>query len=202
MRGFASRVSLASRERKLRLFLEFCRPGPETTVVDVGVTDAPFGGGSTDNFFEALYPWPERITAVGHTELDRFAAAFPRVRAVRADGRALPFADAEFDLGFSNAVVEHVGGGRSGQRQFVAELCRVARRVFVSTPNRWFPLDPHTLLPLVHWLPPGGARDRLLRARGFDDVLDPLGPQALASLFPYPVRILNRGLTLVAVGPS
>ena len=34
-------------------------------MVDVGVTDAPFGGGSTDNFFEALYPWPERITAVG-----------------------------------------------------------------------------------------------------------------------------------------
>jgi Methyltransferase domain len=202
VRGLASRVSLASRERKLRLFLELCRPGPETTVVDVGVTDAPFGHGSTDNFFEALYPWPERITAVGHTELDRFAVAFPRVRAVRADGRDLPFADAQFDLGFSNAVVEHVGGGRGGQRQFVAELCRVARRVFVTTPNRWFPLDPHTLLPIVHWLPPGDARDRLLRARGFDDVLDPLGPRSLASLFPYQVRILNRGLTLVAVGPS
>jgi Methyltransferase domain len=202
VRGLASRVSLASRERKLRLFLELCRPGPETTVVDVGVTDAPFGDGSTDNFFEALYPWPERITAVGHTELDRFAAAFPRVRAVRADGRDLPFADAEFDLGFSNAVVEHVGGGRRGQRQFVAELCRVAQRVFVTTPNRWFPLDPHTLLPLVHWLPPGEARDRLFRVRGFDDVLEPLGPRSLASLFPYPVRILNRGLTLVAVGPS
>src|ERR1043166_9551660 len=97
----ASRVSLWSRERKLRLFLELYRPGPETTVVDVGVTDAPFGGGSTDNFFEAIYPWPERITAVGHTGLERFQAAFPRVRAVQADGRALPFADGEFELGFS-----------------------------------------------------------------------------------------------------
>ena len=66
---------MRSRERKLQLFLELIQPGPETTVVDVGVTDAPFGGGSTDNFFEALYPWPERITGVGHTELDRFAAA-------------------------------------------------------------------------------------------------------------------------------
>jgi hypothetical protein len=201
LRQAASRLSLRSRERKLRLFLELYRPGPGTTVVDVGVTDAPFGGGSTDNFFEALYPWPERITAVGYTELDRFAAAFPRVRVVRADGRELPFADGEFELGFSNAVVEHVGGGRTGQRQFVGELCRVARRVFVTTPNRWFPFDPHTLLPFVHWLPPGDARRRLLRARGFDDVLDPLGPMELASLFPYPVRVLNRGATLVAVGP-
>jgi hypothetical protein len=201
LRQTASRVSLRSRERKLRLFLELYRPGPETTVVDVGVTDAPFGGGSTDNFFEALYPWPERITAVGRTELDRFTAAFPGVRAVRADGRELPFADGQFDLGFSNAVIEHVDGGRAAQRQFVIELCRVARRVFVTTPNRWFPVDPHTLLPLVHWLPAGAARRRLLRARGFDDVLDPLGPKELAALFPYPVRVLNRGLTLVAVGP-
>jgi len=202
LRRAASRVSLRSRERKLRLFLELLRPGPETTVVDVGVTDARFGGGSTDNFFEALYPWPERITAVGVTELDRFRAAFPRVRAVRADGRSLPFGDGEFDIAFSNAVVEHVAGGRDGQLRFVAELCRVARRVFVTTPNRWFPVDPHTLLPFVHWLPPGARRDRALRARGFDDVLDPLGPKALAALFPYPVRVINTGLTLVAVGPS
>jgi hypothetical protein len=41
----------------------------------------------------------------------------------------------------------------------------------------------------------------LLRARGFDDVLDPVGPSELAALFPYPVRVLNRGLTLVAMGP-
>jgi hypothetical protein len=202
VRHASARISLRSRERKLRLFLDLFEPGPETSVVDVGVTDAPFGGGSTDNFFEALYPWPERITAVGHTELDRFAAAFPRVTAVRADGRELPFGDGAFDLGFSNAVIEHVAGGRHGQRRFLGELCRVARRVFVTTPNRLFPVDPHSLLPVVHWLPDGEVRRRLLRARGFDDVLDPLGPGELAALFPYPVRIVGRGMTLVAVGPA
>jgi len=195
-------VSLWSRERKVRLFLELFDPGPQTTVLDVGVTDAPFGGGSTDNYFEARYPWPEQITAVGTTGLERFAAAFPCVRVVQADGRELPFADREFDLCFSNAVVEHVQGGRAGQRRFVGELCRVARRVFVTTPNRWFPVDPHTLLPLVHWLPAGVARERVLRGRGFADVLDPLGPRELAGLFPYPVRVINRGLTLIAVGPA
>ncbi len=201
LRRVASRVSMRSRERKLDLFLELLEPGPETTVVDVGVTDAPFGGGSTDNFFEALYPWPERITAVGNTELDRFAAAFPGVRAVRADGRELPFADGEFDLGFSNAVVEHVAGGREGQRRFVHELCRVARRVFVTTPNRFFPLEVHTLVPFAHWLPPA-PRARVLRARGFDDVLAPLGPKQLAALFPYSVRVVNSGMTLIAIGPE
>src|SRR6476620_1415013 len=193
----ASRVSMRSRERKLQLFLELLRPGPETSVLDVGVTDAPFGGGSTDNFFEALYPWPDRVTAVGRTSLERFAAAFPAVTVAQADGRRLPFADGAFELGFSNAVVEHVGG-REEQRRFVHELCRVAERVFVTTPNRWFPLEVHTLLPLVHWLP-AAARERVIP---FDDVLDPLGPKSFASLFPYEVRVLNRGMTLVAVGPA
>lgn len=196
----ASRVSLRSRERKLALFLELLAPGPDTTVLDVGVTDAHFGGGSTDNFFEALYPWPERVTAVGPSDLGRFREAFPAVTAVQADGRDLPFADRAFDLGFSNAVVEHVAGGRGEQQRFVEELCRVASRVFVTTPNRFFPLEVHTLVPFAHWLP-SRMRDAVLRARGFDDVLDPLGPGELASLFPYTVRVINSGMTLIAVGP-
>jgi hypothetical protein len=27
------------------------------------------------------------------------------------------------------------------------------RAVFITTPNRWFPVEFHTVLPLVHWLP-------------------------------------------------
>jgi SAM-dependent methyltransferase len=205
VRQLAANVSLRSRERKFRLFMDELRPGPETTVVDVGVTDSGFGEhdghGATHNFFEALYPWPERVTAVSDTPLGRFAEAFPRVRCVTADGRRLPFADGEFDLGFSNAVVEHVGG-RDDQRAFVHELCRVARRVFVTTPNRWFPLEVHTLLPLVHWLP-RERRDRAFAALGKGDAreLELLGPAELRALFPYPVRIVNSGLTLTAIGP-
>ncbi len=77
---------------------------------------------------------------------------------------------------------------------------RVATRVFVTTPNRFFPLEVHTLVPFAHWLP-REPRTRVLRAAGFDDVLDPLGPGELRALFPYRVRVLNRGMTLIAVGP-
>jgi SAM-dependent methyltransferase len=196
IRRTAAAASLRSRRRKLQHFVELIQPTPETTVVDVGVADAPFGAGEgqavTHNFFESFYPWPERITAVGNVPLPHFAEAFPEIRAVVADGRELPFADGEFDVAFSNAVVEHVGD-RSDQERFVHELCRVAGRVFVTTPNRLFPVDPHTLLPLVHWLPQG-RRPRKL------DGVRPLSPREFRSLFPYPVRILNSGLTLTAVG--
>ncbi len=191
--GAVSVLSLRSRRRKLRLFMELMRPDDETTVVDVGVADGGFGElpghAFTHNFFEATYPWPHRITAVGVTELGRFRAAFPSIRTVTADGLQLPFSNGEFDIALSNAVVEHVGN-RAAQAAFVNELCRVARRVFVTTPNRWFPVDAHTLLPLAHWLP----------GRRISSGTRLLGPAELRSLFPYPVRIVNSGLTLVAVG--
>lgn len=198
-------VSLASRKRKLRLFLETMRPKPATTVVDVGVADAAFGASpghdSTLNFFEALYPWPERVTAVGDTGLRAFRAAFPGVTAVTADGRRLPFADGEFDIGFSNAVVEHLPTEKD-QQLFVHELCRVARRVFVTTPNRLFPVELHTLLPLVHWLP-DRPRVRVLEAlgRGEHGNLRLLTPASFRRLFPYEVELRNLALTLVAFTP-
>jgi SAM-dependent methyltransferase len=195
LRQVASGFSRRSRERKLRLFMELLRPSPETSVVDVGVTDSGVEGAyGTDNFLEASYPWPRQITAVGVTSLERFAAAFPQVRTVVADGRSLPFADGEFDVAFSNAVVEHVGGPAE-QAAFVQELCRVAKRVFVTTPNRWFPIEVHTLLPVVHWLPHG------LQPASLDEI-HLLGPGAFSALFPYPVRIVNHGVTLTAIGPQ
>jgi SAM-dependent methyltransferase len=197
LRRLADRVSLRSRRRKFELFVATFRPGPETSVLDVGVTDAPFGE-RPDNFLEAWYPWPERITAVGVTSLERFGEAFPAVTRVQADGRALPFADGSFDLGFSNAVVEHVGD-REAQAAFVHELCRVARRVFLTTPNRRFPLEVHTLVPFVHWLP-RRLRERALRARGWTETLELLAPGDVRALFPGDVRILRRGMTIVAVG--
>jgi len=202
-RSTAGRISAWSRRRKLELFMQELRPTATTTVLDVGVTDTGFGEDAygTHNFFEALYPWPERITAVSTQYLDRFAAAFPRVRAVRADGRSLPFGDGEFDLGFSNAVLEHVGA-REDQRAFVHELCRVARRVFLATPNRAFPLEVHTLLPVVHWLPKS-PRERLYGALGRDQGIgvELLGSRSLLELFPEGAdpRLVRRGMSLVVI---
>jgi SAM-dependent methyltransferase len=190
--ALAARASLWNRRRKLGLFMESIRPGPETRVVDVGVGDTGFGTepglGASHNFFEALYPWPERITAVSDVPLPNFAQAFPQVRCVVADGTELPFEDDAFDVAFSNAVVEHVGD-REEQRRFVAELCRVAPRVFVSTPNRWFPVETHTLVPFAHWLPRPAA-DRTMRAlrRGNWDQVALLSRGDLVALFPADVR--------------
>jgi hypothetical protein len=95
-------------------------------------------------------------------------------------------------------VVEHVGG-KEQQRQFVAELCRVAPRVFLSTPNRWFPIETHTLVPFVHWLPRQAA-DRTFAALGRDswDQVQLLTKRELLGIFPRSVetRIVESRITI------
>jgi len=203
----ADAVSLRSRRRKLDLFLETIRPTAETTVLDVGVDDFGFGesgaashgGCGTLNFFEEHYPWPERITGLGQHAGDRFRARYPRTAYVQGDALALPFPDGAFDVCYSNAVIEHVGP-RDAQRRFVDEALRVARRVFVTTPNRWFPLEVHTRLPFVHWLPePAAERAYELLRVPWAKENHLLGPGELARLFPQEVRVVNLGLTLVAI---
>ena len=195
-------ISLRSRQRKLRLFLDEMRPTGETTVLDVGADELAFGEGDgcgTLNFFEELYPWPDRITALGLHDGAGFRERYPAVRYVQGDACALPFGDGEFEVVFSNAVIEHVGG-RERQRRLVLEALRVGRRVFLTTPNRRFPVEVHTRLPFVHWLPDAVAhRAYDLVGKGFAKELDLLSPGTLASLFPGRVRVVNLGLTLVAI---
>ena len=195
-------ISLRSRRRKLRLFLDELQPTAETTVLDVGADELAFGEGdgcTTLNFFEELYPWPERITALGLHDGDGFRERYPAVRYVQGDACALPFADGEFDVVFSNAVIEHVGD-RERQRRLVLEALRVGRRVFLTTPNRRFPIEVHTRLPLVHWLPEALAhRAYDLAGKGFAKELHLLTRRTLASLFPGRVRVVSLGLTLVAI---
>src|SRR5258708_2908512 len=104
-----------SRQQRLTWFMTVMMPRPSEAVLDVGVIDTVW---RASNFLEHGYPWLERITAVGLEDMPTFRKVFPSVSFVVADGRRLPFADQSFDVGFSNAVIEHVGS-RDQQRQFV-----------------------------------------------------------------------------------
>jgi SAM-dependent methyltransferase len=68
----------------------------------------------------------------------------------------LPYADGEFDLVYSSSVIEHVPPPR--RAAFAAEVNRVGRGLHVQTPAKSFPIEPHSLLPFAHWLPPALRR--------------------------------------------
>lgn len=157
--NLANRLSAFNRGRKWNRFLEWMRPDTGTKVLDVGFNEREYS--PVDNYLERHYPWPENLTALGLEEAVEFRQRYPQVRAVCYDGRIFPFEDQKFDVVWSNAVIEHVGGFER-QVLFVKEMKRVGRRVMFTTPNRWFPVELHTRLLLVHWLPKKLA-DRIYR---------------------------------------
>lgn len=128
-------------------------------VLDLGVTsDQSY---QSSNYFEALYPYKNMITAAGIDDGNFLEATYPGVRFVFANALNLPFRANSFDYVHSSAVLEHVGT-YANQQRMCGECLRVARKgVCLTTPNRWFPIEFHTQLPLLHWLPKSWFRSLL-----------------------------------------
>lgn len=114
------------------------------------------------NYLIKHYPHRHSLTALGLGDMSGFAALHPRIPVHSYDGEHFPFPDRAFDIAHCNAVIEHVGS-RDAQQHFLSELCRVARCGMVTTPNKYFPIETHTLLPLLHWTDAHKFRQRLHR---------------------------------------
>jgi SAM-dependent methyltransferase len=146
----AMAVLVNARRSMFELFLRELRPSETTTILDIGVSDEENEGA---NFLEKSYPFRRNLTCAGIGDGEAVRKAYPEVRYRRiTPNEPLPFSDGEFDIACSNAVLEHVGGREQRQR-FIREHLRVARSVFITVPNRWFPIEHHTRLPLLHYWP-------------------------------------------------
>jgi len=179
--------ALKVRRRVFELFMHECQTGPESRVADLGVS------GHRDHpahyFFEVLYPYTDHLTAVGQAreDADWYSEQFSGLTFLEADLHDIPLPDNYFDAAICNAVVEHAGT-REQQASLVREVCRVSRQVLFTTPNKQFPIELHTFVPLVHWFPDPLFR-AVLRRLGFGalarvETLHPLDMRSFLRLFP------------------
>jgi predicted SAM-dependent methyltransferase len=152
-KGICDHVFIHFRRRRMNRFFALFAPSSEVRVLDIGGTSQTWGSESRVNESKvsksedaARFPVTLiNIRSNGQIEDDRFTS-------MEGDATDLPFADNAFDIAFSNSVIEHVGTWEK-QQAFAREARRVARKLWIQTPARSFPIEAHLLAPYIQYLP-------------------------------------------------
>jgi hypothetical protein len=196
VRGLADGYTEGSLSNKMRTqrFARF-----EALIADLPKPVSILDVGGTVPFWEQR-GWAGRSDA--HITLvnikPRGATGHDNISAVTGNATDLAdIADGQYDVAFSNSVIEHLYT-REAQAAMAREVQRVARAYWVQTPNFWFPMEPHFLVPGWQFLPRRlrveiihrrecgwrGPYPDIEEARRVIDEVKLLGRRDLARMFP------------------
>ena len=136
------KLSLRFRRERMRRFFDVMAPTEQTRILDIG--------GYPWVWDECGFEVTSKFTIL-NPHLPPLAKGYqgPQYDLVLGDGTALEYADGEFDIVFSNSVIEHLGTFEK-QTAFANECMRVGKRYWVQTPAQEFPIEPHYIAPFIH----------------------------------------------------
>jgi hypothetical protein len=143
--------SIATRMRRKRfnLFLDILRTVPKSSSHPIKILDI----GGTQRFWEDMGFTNQSDVHITLLNLEPQQIDHENLSSLVGDATDLVgIKDREFDLVFSNSVIEHVGD-LDRQRRMAQEVQRVGQRYFVQTPNYLFPIEPHFVFVGFQWLP-------------------------------------------------
>ena len=140
MRPFSNLI----RGARIRSFLKIMKPNKGTKILDLG------GQPTIWDFVET----PLIITCVnlpGIAMVDH--PTHHDIRYLEGDAcHLLDFKFGDFDLVFSNSVIEHVGD-TTKQIQFANEVMRLSNNYWIQTPCKNFPIEAHSGMPFWWYYP-------------------------------------------------
>lgn len=145
------------------IFLESFVFTKKTRIIDIGSTQLL---DEYENILLKKYKYKNNITCFSNQNLKNLKKKYKKIKTLQGDGRKTNLKKNSYDIAYSSATIEHVGSFLN-QVKFIKEMLRVAKKgIFVTTPNRYFPFDLHTFLPLIHILPKRIHR-RILKFFGY-----------------------------------
>ena len=126
---------------------------------NIELTDALDIGSTDDNNFESSNFLIKNINNIKHYKslsnqviTDKFFSS-SLIKSITDNLSAEEVDKFKSDLVISNATIEHVGS-LEDQIKMISNVIRLSKKIFIiTTPNRFHPIDFHTKLPLIHWLP-------------------------------------------------
>ena len=134
------------RRKRFRYFTELIQNDPlPVKILDVG---------GTENFWVQMGYYANKNYQITVLNIDvQQTHTKENLTFVHGDAADLSkFGDKEFDIVFSNSVIEHIPMNTE-RRKMANEIIRTGKKYFVQTPNYYFPFDPHFLFPCFQFLP-------------------------------------------------
>lgn len=164
----ASAFSRRAREKRASIFRDSFSLHEGTKVLDLGSENG-------SSIHAVLRGTPVKAGNVYIADIDaRFIEEgqekFGFVPVLIGETGKLPFPDGYFDIVYCSSVIEHVtvpkekvwstSSGKAfadeslkRQKAFADEIQRVGKQYFVQTPYKHFPIESHSWLPFIAWLP-------------------------------------------------
>lgn len=151
---------------KFDFFLKNMQLSQHQTILDMGGGD----GSYMDRFKDSLNNFKVIIADIDEKAMQIARTKGYNIAKIDAANNRLPYHDQEIDCVFCNSVIEHItipkdqlwsDRSRSEnffneafqiQEKFSTELRRVAKKYYVQTPHRAFPIEAHTWFPFVGYL--------------------------------------------------
>ena len=130
------------RTKRMKNFVKVFQPREETEILDVGGT--PYNW--------TIIDIKSKITLLNVSIPVEYNSLLDNFIFIKGDGTNMKYKDKEFDICFSNSVIEHLGTFKK-QISFAREVRRVGRKIWVQTPARSFFFEPHWLGPFIHYFP-------------------------------------------------
>jgi|TARA_Y100000389_G_scaffold168335_1_gene173946 ubiquinone/menaquinone biosynthesis C-methylase UbiE len=148
--SFLRKLLLKNRLKIFDLFMNKLKPSNETKILDVGTTPVIEDG---ENIILNNYQWVENISSISNQDCSLLNKKYKNCNFYLGDAKKMEFNDNTFDIVHCSATIEHVGN-RINQKKVISELYRVCKNhVFLTTPNKYFPIEMHTKIPFLHYLP-------------------------------------------------
>ena len=145
------KITLNARNDFFNLFLVNNNYSNYKSVIDIGST--PSMDKEQNTFLENIKD-NQNVTCLSNQDCRILLKKYRNIKnVIIGDARNTMLEKDSFDIAHSNATIEHVGSFEN-QVSFVREMIKISKEsVFIQTPNRFYPIDFHTILPFIHWLP-------------------------------------------------
>ena len=144
-------ITFNARNQFFNLFIVNNKYSKYKSVIDIGST--PSIDKEQNIFFEKTID-NQNVTCLSNQDCRKLKKKYKNIKnVIIGDARNTTLEKGSFDIVHSNATIEHVGSFEN-QVLFVREMLRISKEsIFIQTPNRFYPIDFHTILPFIHWLP-------------------------------------------------